>query len=590
MSTDNERSSEERSAGSRTKPNPNTPLNTIDNYFLFAIAIDRYDKAQVPDPFARLQNPVRDTADVVACLLKDYKFYQPIKNEILPFDSLEYTENSAHFLAYNSLKTKCLYNEQATEINIIKHLIELKKVMGENDALLVYFAGHGDLGFDGKGKIIPFDANNDTATHWLGHETFYNLFDNFLTAKKCRHLLLVFDCCYAGAAAMGNSGVGKSGDFSRMVLTSTTEKATANDGIQGQNSPFAKAFLSVLAENKPYLTIEKSNLQKKMDLHLNGKSPQKLYYERLPAQEVGMGNFFFEARNVDKPQVKQLRDVFIQALNFDEQRGNLTNSFEAKRNFFNIISTCGQDFDEQKMLSKVMFNHLVDLKNLKALTTETHILDLDATQISDPWQALWAETLATSSFEQPKDENWKNKLIDYFLNRMLTEDIVGKNILLLFRLELGTPRFLEALVDFSQDFKKRFFEKKNQREALKTANWGHFFIVFSDQRPGRKNLFFDIFDEKALIDTNTDYNLIPTNPIAPLRQIHIDAWLKTALEQLQFEKIQTLKDMNLQFITPENQTLPISDFIAQIAAHCGFSSDEKLQLSEFLYGFNGSIV
>lgn len=77
-------------------------------------------------------------------------------------------------------------------------LIDMKNKVGEKDAVLIYFAGHGIALEDEKGMngyIVPADAKaNDGST--LIPMQFLN---ECFAALTCRHFLLILDCCFAGS-------------------------------------------------------------------------------------------------------------------------------------------------------------------------------------------------------------------------------------------------------------------------------------------------------------------------------------------------------------------------------------------------------
>ncbi len=70
--------------------------------------------------------------------------------------------------------------------------------MGQDDRLLVYFAGHG-IALDGddgpQGYLIPQDASPETSDSFLAMTDVHR----WLAALPCRHLLTILDCCFAGA-------------------------------------------------------------------------------------------------------------------------------------------------------------------------------------------------------------------------------------------------------------------------------------------------------------------------------------------------------------------------------------------------------
>ncbi len=74
---------------------------------------------------------------------------------------------------------------------------ELPEQIGQNDRLLIYFAGHG-VALDGdngpEGYLIPQDATLDEDSFWPMIEL-----HKALDELPCRHMLAILDCCFAGA-------------------------------------------------------------------------------------------------------------------------------------------------------------------------------------------------------------------------------------------------------------------------------------------------------------------------------------------------------------------------------------------------------
>ena len=100
-------------------------------------------------------------------------------------------------------EVKRFLDKEATSQEIWKYLkTELPQVLQQlqprQTRLLVYFAGHGTppKGEDGEGGfLLPQDASKQNKEAWLSMQ-------DILTALKdlkCHHLLVILDCCYAGA-------------------------------------------------------------------------------------------------------------------------------------------------------------------------------------------------------------------------------------------------------------------------------------------------------------------------------------------------------------------------------------------------------
>ncbi|QDV37392.1 nSTAND1 domain-containing NTPase [Tautonia plasticadhaerens] len=145
----------------------------------------------------------------------------------------------------------------------------LKDNVNANDRLLVYFAGHGLIlvGDDGPaGYLVPQDARREA------HETFLPMteLNGYLEEFPCRHLLLVLDCCFAGAFRWSTTRDLRPlpeiihrerydryiRDRAWQVLTSAAYDQKALDYFAGReadergHSPFAAALISAL-EGEP---------------------------------------------------------------------------------------------------------------------------------------------------------------------------------------------------------------------------------------------------------------------------------------------------------------------------------------------------
>jgi len=76
----------------------------------------------------------------------------------------------------------------------------LRRELGEDDNLLIYYAGRGWLDPDAdRGYWLPVDARRDTRSRWLSNGDITDL----LRATKARQVMLVADSCYSGTLTRG---------------------------------------------------------------------------------------------------------------------------------------------------------------------------------------------------------------------------------------------------------------------------------------------------------------------------------------------------------------------------------------------------
>lgn len=166
----------------------------------------------------------------------------------------------------NQIFANPLINPTSTQLLNFLSGIKVK----ESDRVIIYFAGHGiaiDSEGNPEGYLLAADA---TPGQWA---TFIKMSDvtEILNSLKCKHLLLVLDCCYAGAFRWANKtrGIGcdipKTIYFERFkqyannkawqVLTSSSHDQKAIDTLRlgkrdintsSELSPFAQILIDAL--------------------------------------------------------------------------------------------------------------------------------------------------------------------------------------------------------------------------------------------------------------------------------------------------------------------------------------------------------
>lgn len=149
---------------------------------------------------------------------------------------------------------------------------ELPALRPAPDRLLVYFAGHGlarmDDNYDLTGFLLPVEARRDEEpTYWSMADLF-----GLLQPGLCKHLLLILDCCFAGAFPRPMAWDIRDAEEpaplplerfrhytahrSFQLILSTAQDEFASDGLPararpepqgaGRSSPFATALLEGL--------------------------------------------------------------------------------------------------------------------------------------------------------------------------------------------------------------------------------------------------------------------------------------------------------------------------------------------------------
>ncbi len=162
------------------------------------------------------------------------------------------------------LKEKYGFNvtllKDASRYDILEGLNQMREKLTEQDNLLVYYAGHGELDkVNQRGNWLPIDADPNSTANWIPTVQVTDI----LNQMSARHVLIVADSCYSGTltrSALTRLEAGKSpeawanwvklmnGKRSRTALTSGGIAPVLDAGA-GEHSIFAKALLNALDKN-----------------------------------------------------------------------------------------------------------------------------------------------------------------------------------------------------------------------------------------------------------------------------------------------------------------------------------------------------
>ncbi len=100
-------------------------------------------------------------------------------------------------LGFDKNNIICLYNEEATKENILNALTqELSKKLKRDDGLVIFFSGHG-LTHQEEGKEVGYWVPSDGSFDSTSCISMI-LISEILNSMKCKHILLLIDCCYSG--------------------------------------------------------------------------------------------------------------------------------------------------------------------------------------------------------------------------------------------------------------------------------------------------------------------------------------------------------------------------------------------------------
>jgi uncharacterized caspase-like protein len=155
-------------------------------------------------------------------------------------------------------KTTLLLN--ADRYAILSALNALRESLTEDDNLLIYYAGHGELDrVNQRGHWLPVDAEPTSTANWISNIQVTDV----LNAMAAKQVMVVADSCYSGtltraSLAQLDSGLSDkartewiklmAGKRARIVLSSGGVQPVLDSG-GGRHSVFAQAFLAALSGN-----------------------------------------------------------------------------------------------------------------------------------------------------------------------------------------------------------------------------------------------------------------------------------------------------------------------------------------------------
>jgi TPR repeat protein len=152
----------------------------------------------------------------------------------------------------------------ASRYDMLSALEKLRAELTEDDNLLIYYAGHGELDeVNTRGHWLPVDAEEGSRANWISNVAISDIL-NSMSANK---VLVVADSCYSGTmtrstlarldAGRSNkawvSWLKKQSNSHSRLLFSSGGVAPVLDGGGGKHSIFAKALLDVLTSNEGVL-------------------------------------------------------------------------------------------------------------------------------------------------------------------------------------------------------------------------------------------------------------------------------------------------------------------------------------------------
>ena len=251
-------------------------LNLPRRYHMLGIGIDHYQDIN----FEPLDYAVSEVKSFGELLTKHYGFAEP---QYL-FDAE--AKQDAIQEALESFAPRC-----ANELD-------------NDDALLIYFAGHGKVSANGSNSYFAaYEADASKRKTWYAHSEFINE----LTAIQARYILLIANSCFSGGLVTKRSSphgstlslASISGQRSREILTSGKDDQQVYD-----NSSFATALRQTLRNpSKPWVLSDELHIQARACVSANdGHLPRYGVIRNPDLHPHPDARFIFQRRGGDNAQ------------------------------------------------------------------------------------------------------------------------------------------------------------------------------------------------------------------------------------------------------------------------------------------------
>lgn len=221
--------------------------------------------------------------------------WKPLKNAVNDAKALETLLKSQ----YKFDVVKNLYNAQATRSNIIDQLDWLVANVKENDNLLIYYSGHGELKKElNKGFWVPVDAKTNSTSNYISNSDI----QTFLASIPSKHTLLVSDACFSGDIFRGSvtslpfenseKYYVKTYDLKSRQAISSGGLEPVMDGGKDGHSIFAYYMLQALKNNSAKY-FDASQLYNKIKIPVTNNSDQSPDFNPISKAGDEGGNFIF---------------------------------------------------------------------------------------------------------------------------------------------------------------------------------------------------------------------------------------------------------------------------------------------------------
>ncbi len=259
-------------------------------YHALLVGINRYQEAS---PLPDLNGPVGDVDDLRALLAEQFGFRVTVLRD------REATKEGilAALRAYQQRPAKPLPDGVPA------------MPLGEEESLLVWYAGHGQQGESGsadRGYWLTYGVSADSAS-WLSFDEVRRELGR--VASRARHVLLVSDSCFSGGlSADTREGEGGPRALEALLAGRSFQVITSGDlqvvtdVYKHGNSPFAAAFKSSLRAIERDLLVKERPFKTAWEVaaevrdRVTGQTPRNGYVS-IEGEEGAPGEFVFALKS-----------------------------------------------------------------------------------------------------------------------------------------------------------------------------------------------------------------------------------------------------------------------------------------------------
>jgi TPR repeat protein len=236
-------------------------------------------------------------------------------------DAKALAEKLRHLYGYQPV---LLLGREATKRTVDAKVAELSESLGDHDALVVFFAGHGQIvelpSYGRAGYLVPYDADLDLGdradpARWASEALDMRGLVDRIERAKAQHVLVVADACCSGFMTK-RGGLEDRADLlallrhrSRGVLAAATERQPAREDPDRRRGYFTGALLDQLGEY-----AERRDAASVTDLFVEvrrrvSRESNKLMLPQLARVGDGDGEFVFIPQSIPREDVEAAFDA-----------------------------------------------------------------------------------------------------------------------------------------------------------------------------------------------------------------------------------------------------------------------------------------